>query len=80
MDRGITPVTAWCVTMVRKISSVCKEQLVKRMILLIAAVLLCPPNRATAQQEPELGVTFELSYWTKWLSKGAEAYGQKGAL
>ena len=28
----------------------------------------------------ELGVTFDLSYWSKWLSKGAEGYGQQGAL
>jgi len=32
------------------------------------------------QSEKKLGVTFDLSYWSKWLSKGAEAYGQQGAL
>jgi len=62
-----------------KIGSVIKEQLMKKTVLLIAAVLFCTADGATAQEEPELGVTFELSYWSKWLSKGAEAYGQKGA-
>jgi len=30
--------------------------------------------------EKDLGVTAELKYLTKWLSKGARAYGSKGAL
>ena len=31
-------------------------------------------------EEKELGVTFDLTYTTKWLSKGIEAYGSKGGL
>ncbi len=52
----------------------------KKGLLLIMATLLmnvaCP---AWAEQE-KLNVTFDLSYWSKWLSKGIEAYGSQGGL
>jgi hypothetical protein len=34
----------------------------------------------TQAEEGELGVTLDLSYWSKWLSKGFYGYGQQGAL
>jgi len=51
----------------------------KKWLLLIAAVLLSAAGPARAQ-ESELAVTFDLTYMSKYMSKGAEAYGQKGAL
>ncbi len=35
---------------------------------------------ANLEQEKQLGVTFDLTYVSKWLSKGAEGYGSKGGL
>ena len=34
---------------------------------------------AALEAEKQLGVTFDLTYVSKWLSKGAEAYGSRGA-
>jgi hypothetical protein len=55
-----------------------------KRILLTAIVLLSTVPLVAAEQEKEkekeLGVTFDLQYHSKWLSKGAEAYGQQGAL
>jgi hypothetical protein len=51
----------------------------KKRILLVVAVLVALPSFAQAE-EGKLGVTFDLTYLSKWLSKGAEAYGQQGAL
>jgi len=31
-------------------------------------------------EEGKLGITFDLTYMSKWLSKGSESYGQQGAL
>lgn len=53
----------------------------KKVILLVAvSVLLCMTNFAVAQQQKELGVTLDLTYVSKWLSKGVEAYDSKGGL
>jgi len=50
----------------------------RRESLLVA--LLCLLITGTAVAEPgELGVSLDLSYWTKWMTKGAEGYGQQGA-
>lgn len=48
------------------------------MMMLLAAASLAVA--AETEQEKKLGVTFDLQYHSKWLSKGAEAYGQHGAL
>jgi len=45
----------------------------------IIAVLSFMAGRAHAE-EGELGVTLDLSYWSKWLSKGAYGYGSHGGL
>lgn len=50
----------------------------KRAALIVVILLLMV--HAVSAEEGKLGVTFDLSYWSKWLSKGAEAYGQQGAL
>jgi len=50
-------------------------------ILLISAVLfgkVCLASDNT--QKKELGVTFDLTYTSKWLSKGIESYRSKGGL
>jgi len=45
----------------------------RRESLLVA--LLCLLITGTAVAEPsELGVSLDWSYWTKWLTKGAEGY------
>jgi len=51
----------------------------KKRSLLIASVCLFMAGPAPAEPG-ELGVSLDLSYWTKWLTKGAEGYGQQGAL
>ena len=50
----------------------------KKGILLIALILLSTPGLVEAQED-KLGVTLDLTYMSKWMSKGAEAYGQQGA-
>ncbi|MHC4364304.1 MAG: hypothetical protein ACYSTJ_02415 [Planctomycetota bacterium] len=35
-------------------------------------------STAAIAQDGRLGVTFDLTYTSKWMSKGAEAYGQQG--
>lgn len=47
--------------------------------LLSALILLGTASLALAQED-KLGVTFDLTYMSKWLSKGTQAYGQQGAL
>jgi len=50
----------------------------KKEILLIAILLLSAAFTAQAE-DGDLSVTVDLEYRSKWLSKGAEAYGQQGA-
>jgi hypothetical protein len=50
-----------------------------KMLLLTVAIGLLTANSARAE-EKELKVSFDLTYTSKWLSKGVEAYGQKGGL
>jgi len=51
----------------------------KKMILVmfVAALVLAESTQA---EEEKLGVTFDLTYTSKYLSKGVEGYGQKGGL
>ena len=51
----------------------------KKRVLLIAVTLICMP-RIAASEEHKLGVTLDLTYVSKYLSKGAEGYGQQGGL
>ncbi len=51
----------------------------KVLLSLIIVLFLSTPCLAEVQ-EKELGITFDVSYWSKWLSKGVEAYGQDGAI
>jgi hypothetical protein len=53
---------------------------VRKSILSAVAVLVITANAVYAEGEKKLGVTFDLTYTTKWLSKGVEAYGSKGGL
>jgi len=48
--------------------------------VLLNVVILSMVVDVTVAQERELGVTFDLTYTSKWMSKGAEAYGQQGAV
>lgn len=48
--------------------------------LLIVVISLVAVNFAYAEEKKELGVTLDLTYTSKWLSKGVEAYGSKGGL
>jgi len=51
----------------------------KKRILLVVVVFLSTTLKLRAE-EGELGVTFDVTYVSKWLSKGVEAYGQHGGL
>ena len=51
----------------------------KKGVLLIVVLLLSMVGPAQAQDD-KLGVTLDLTYVSKWMSKGAEAYGQQGGL
>ena len=50
-----------------------------KTLLLTVVIGLMALSRAQAE-EGKLGVTFDLTYTSKWLSKGVEGYGQKGGL
>ena len=52
----------------------------KKGFLAVAAVFLLFPASLARAQEGKLGVTLDLTYTSKWLSKGIEAYGSKGGL
>ncbi len=49
----------------------------KRLLLLV--VLLLPLTGTAKAQDNDLGVTLDLQYRSKWLSKGAYGYGVQGA-
>ena len=51
----------------------------KRILLTAIIMLWSIVPVVAAEQEQELGVTFDIQYHSKWLSKGVEAYGQQGA-
>lgn len=51
----------------------------RRNLFLTTLILLAAVHVSVAEDQ-ELGFTFDLSYHSKWLSKGAEGYGQQGAL
>jgi len=48
--------------------------------MLLAGLFRMSAASLACAQHKELGVTYEFSYLTKWLSKGAEAYGQQGGV
>lgn len=54
--------------------------LLSTLLLLATAGVCCADTINEPTEEAKLGVTFDLTYSSKWMSKGAEAYGQKGAL
>jgi len=56
-----------------------KTKVVKKGILLTVVTLLSMVAQVQGQGK-RLGVTFDLTYLSKWMSKGAEAYGSHGAL
>jgi hypothetical protein len=50
-------------------------------ILLTAVIILSTVTLAQAEEaqvQKKLGVTLDVSYWSKWLTKGCEGYGSKG--
>ena len=55
------------------------EQAVKKGFLLVVTSLLSMAGTGRAE-EGKLGVTFNTEDHSKWLSKGAEVYGQQGAV
>ena len=53
----------------------------KRGFLLVAAAVIMLSIRPVSRaEEGELGVTYDLSYHSRWLSKGVQGYGQQGAI
>ena len=61
-----------------------KKRFLLTVTILLAAVSFTCVRSVSAEAAPEtekkLGVTLELTYMSKWLSKGIEAYGSEGAL
>ena len=55
-------------------------RIVLSLVVLLVATCAVMGQEAGIEQEKELGVTFDLTYMSKWMSKGAEAYGQQGGL
>ena len=51
-----------------------------KQAFLLSAVILMSISDISSAQERKLGVTLDLTYTSKWLSKGIEAYGAKGGL
>ncbi len=51
----------------------------RRRVLLTIIILLSAVGLAQAEQH-KLRVTFDLTYMSKWMTKGSEGYGQQGAL
>ncbi len=51
----------------------------KKTILLTMVTLFVVAGPALCKEQ-KLGVTIDVTYLSKWMSKGAEAYGQQGAL
>ena len=51
----------------------------KKKMLLIAALLLSVEGAAQAE-EGQLGATFDITYMSKWMTKGAEGYSEDGAV
>jgi len=51
---------------------------VRKEFSAVVVILVLLLSTAEAENK-ELGVTFDLTYMSKWMSKGAEAYGQQGA-
>ncbi|MHC4244924.1 MAG: hypothetical protein ACYSU4_21145, partial [Planctomycetota bacterium] len=51
----------------------------KLKVLLIAAILLSIPCAAQAE-EGKLGATFDVTYLSRWLSKGAEVWSEDGGI
>jgi len=52
----------------------------KALILCTLLVLTAPAFADTLQDEPSLGVTTDIKYLSKWLSKGYPVYGSHGAV
>ena len=52
----------------------------KKNVVLVAVIVFTLLNLVHAEDEKKLGVTLDLTYTSKWLSKGVEAYGAKGGL
>ncbi len=48
--------------------------------ILLAGVMVLGAACAAGAEDRKLGVTLDVSYLTKWLSKGFAAYGSKGAM
>ena len=48
--------------------------------VVIAAVTMMLMANSLQAQERKLGLTYDLQYHSKWLSKGIEVYGQQGAI
>lgn len=51
-----------------------------RRTLVLCVIMLFSGTVLAQADDGELDAKFTFSYWSKWLSKGVEAYGQQGAL
>jgi len=51
-----------------------------RNAILLSVVILLSTACLAGEQEKKLGVTFDLTYMSKYMSKGVESYGRQGGL
>jgi len=51
-----------------------------RRAVLVSAILILSGSIFVQAKQRDLDADLTVSYWSKWLSKGVEAYGQQGAL
>ncbi len=52
----------------------------KATFVFVLAALLSTPILAADPPTKEIGVTYDISYWSKWMTKGFRGYGNQGAL
>ena len=52
----------------------------KGLLLAVLILFTAPASADAPKDEPQLGVTLDVKYLSKWISKGARAYGSQGAV
>ena len=51
-----------------------------KKVILLASIILLSFSGIGSAEEGQLGITLDVTYTSKWLSKGAQAYGQQGGV
>jgi len=62
----------------RIVTLICKEKKMKKLFCWMAVILLSSGGLAQAQEKNELGVTFDVTYSSRWMSRGVPVWGKDG--